>query len=157
MKQLPKLLITLSACFFVAFVGSMVTIPAIPTWYAGLQKPFFTPPNWLFGPVWTALFLTMSIAAYTVWRKGIHTPGVKTALAMFTVQLGLNFLWSLFFFGLHQPLLAFIDIMALWVAIFLTIQAFFKISRTAAMILVPYLAWVSFAVILNLAIILLDR
>ena len=125
----------------------MVTLPSIPTWYAQLNKPSFSPPNWVFGPVWTILYFLMGISLYLVWDK-------NRKIKIFFIQLALNFLWSLIFFGFHLPLIAFITIIALWIAIFMTIKSFHKISRLSALLLVPYILWVSFAALLNLFIIL---
>lgn len=139
-------------------VGSLFTTSAIPTWYANLNKPLFSPPNWIFGPVWTVLYLFMGTALYLVWqRKNPSTSlGIAKVPTIFWVQLLLNAVWSIIFFGLKNPLFALVDVVALWVAIFLTIQAFKKINKLAGNLLVPYLAWVSFATILNLTIVLLN-
>lgn len=136
-------------------IGSIFTTPAIPGWYATLQKPSFTPPNWVFGPVWTTLFVMMGISLFLVWRHPSNT-AIKRAILVFGVQLFFNICWSIFFFGLKSPLLAFIDIIFLWIAILLTIIKFYKISAIASLLLIPYLLWVSFASILNLAIVLLN-
>lgn len=133
-------------------IGSLFTASAIPGWYAGLVKPEFNPPNWVFGPVWTTLYALMGIAAFLVWKRGSERREVKTALAIFVGQLALNTLWSIIFFGLNNPGAAFIEIILLWIAIAITIAVFAKISRAAAWLLVPYLLWVSFAGYLNYAI-----
>ncbi len=151
-----KLFIILGATFLIAFLGSAVTTPSIGSWYSTLNKPFFNPPNWIFAPVWTILFLLMGIAGYSVWREGKNDQDVKKALKFYFSQLVFNFLWSFIFFYLHQPLIAFLDIMVLWVLIFLTINNFKKISTNAAYLLYPYLIWVSFASILNLAIVVIN-
>ncbi len=151
-----KFFSSVGICLLVAFVGSAITVPSIGVWYAGLEKPFFTPPSFVFGPVWTLLYLVMGIALYMVWMKGLQKKGVKSAIRVFFIQLLLNFLWSLVFFGLHLPLMAFIVILALWLAIFWTIRSFYKISKHAAYLLIPYLAWVTFASFLNLGIVLLN-
>lgn len=156
MKQPIKLLSSVVVCELVGVLSTPFTIMAIPTWYAGLNKPFFSPPNWVFGPVWTLLYFLMGVAAYLIWIKGVHHKNVKAALGWFLVQLSLNFLWSFLFFGIRMPLLAFIDIVLLGGAIALTIKKFFPLSRNAALLLVPYFLWVSFASLLNLAIILLN-
>lgn len=127
-------------------VGSFFTTPNIPTWYATLTKPPIAPPNWVFGPVWTTLFLLMGIAAYFVWRTGVRS---RSALQIFGIQLALNVLWSLIFFGLQNPGAAFIEIILLWLAIVWTIYAFSRHSKLAAWLLAPYIAWVSFASVLN--------
>ncbi len=151
-----KLIASIALCFFVAFAGSMVTMPAIEGWYAGLVKPNFNPPNWIFGPVWSALYLLMGISFYIVWNKGISWKKEKNAIFAFFLQLFLNFFWSFMFFGLEQPLFAFFVILALWLTILYTIVQFKKYSKYAAYLLVPYLAWVSFASVLNLFIVVLN-
>lgn len=155
-KDLYKLVVSISLCLFVGFTGSLVTSPSIATWYTTLQKPFFNPPNWIFAPVWTLLYILMGTAAYLVWKKGLKKKGVAFALKLFLLQLALNFLWSLLFFGFHSPLLAFLDICILWILLFLTIITFWKLSKPAAYLLVPYIAWASFASILNLFIVRLN-
>jgi tryptophan-rich sensory protein len=155
--DLLKLVICLAITFLAAFLGSIATGPAIPTWYASLAKPSFNPPNWIFGPVWTVLYILMAVSAYLVWQKGLSDSSVRIALALFVVQLVLNALWSILFFGLWQPLAGFIDIAALWVALLFTILNFLKISAVAGWLLIPYILWVSFAAILNLCIFALNR
>ena len=150
--DLIKLSVSILVCIGAAVVGSFFTTPAIPTWYAALQKPSFNPPNWLFGPVWTALYLMMAVAAFLVWRQGLDKVAVKLALGLFGVQLMLNTAWSLLFFGLRSPLLGLIDIGLLWLAIAGTLAAFLKVSTAAGLLLCPYLAWVSFAALLNFSL-----
>ncbi len=150
--NLPKLILSLVICQLAGFLGSLFTSPAIPTWYASLQKPPFTPPSWVFSPVWITLFVLMGISLYLVWGKTLRFPGVRTALFWFSIQLVLNVMWSILFFGLKSPFLGFVDIVFLWVAIFLTMVRFFRVSRLAGALLVPYLVWVSFAAVLNYAI-----
>ena len=132
-------------------MGALVTTPALHPWYAGLNKPRWTPPNWLFGPVWTILFLAMAFAAWLVWRRAGFT-GAGAALGLFFVQLILNALWSYLFFGQHRPDLAFFDIVALWFAILAVTLLFWRLDRVAGALLLPYLAWVSFASCLNFAL-----
>jgi tryptophan-rich sensory protein len=128
------------------------TVPAIGGWYASLAKPFFNPPNWIFAPVWNLLFVMMGIAIYYVLQEGWGQGRVRRAAVFFWAQLALNLLWSALFFGLRSPRSAFIEIIGLWLAIFVTISAFWSVSKTAALLMVPYLLWVSFASFLNLAI-----
>lgn len=144
-----KLIACLIICQLAGFVGSLFTTPSIPTWYASLEKPSFTPPNWIFSPVWISLFVLMGISLFLVWQKSLHYPGVKTAMLWFGAQLALNILWSILFFGLKSPALAFVEIIFLWAAIFLTLVKSFKISRLASVLLLPYICWVSFAAVLN--------
>ncbi len=134
----------------------MFTAPFIAGWYAGLVKPAMNPPAWVFGPVWTMLFLLMGISAYLVWKKGLDRKDVKIALAIFLGQLVLNTLWSIIFFGLHSLGGALIEIVVLWLAILATIIVFAKIFRPAAWLLAPYIFWVSFAMYLNYSIWILN-
>ncbi|MEJ2354885.1 MAG: tryptophan-rich sensory protein [candidate division WOR-3 bacterium] len=139
-------------CQLAGIIGSIFTTPAIPTWYANINKPTFRPPNWVFAPVWTTLFLLMGIALFLIWRKGLNEKDIKIAIAVFAFQLVLNTLWSFLFFGLKSPFAAFIEIIFLWVAILASIILFFRISRLAGALLIPYILWVSFASILNFSI-----
>jgi benzodiazapine receptor len=150
-----KLVASIILCQLVGFLGSLFTTPAITTWYQTLYKPFFTPPNWIFSPVWISLFILMGISLFFVWRRPDH-PKVKTALIFFFVQLILNILWSVTFFGLRSPLLGLIDIVLLWIAILLTAQQFLKVSRMAGFLLLPYLLWVGFAAFLNFSLWILN-
>jgi len=156
MKDLNKLIISVFGCELVGLLGTPFTISAIPTWYANLNKPFFAPPNWLFGPVWTLLYFLMGVSLYLIWKQGLEKKKVKTAVIYFLAQLGLNFVWSPIFFGLRAPLIALIIITAMWVLIVITIKIFYPLSKWAAYLLVPYLLWVSFALLLNAAITLLN-
>lgn len=144
-----KLLISLIVCQSAGFIGSIFTTPAIPNWYVTLNKPSFTPPNWLFSLVWIFLFVLMGISAFLVWGKGFGDKRVRIALSIFAVQLILNILWSVVFFGLRSPLAGLIEIAILWMAILLTVLNFFKVSKIAGLLLLPYILWVSFATVLN--------
>ncbi|MBI4281690.1 tryptophan-rich sensory protein [Candidatus Uhrbacteria bacterium] len=157
LNNTAKLIIAIGISELAGVIGAVFTTPSIPTWYAGLTKPEFGPPNWIFAPVWTTLFALMGIAMWLVWKRGLGEPGVKRALIIFDVQLVLNVLWSIIFFGLHNPGAAFAEIIILWLAIFATIIAFAKISRSAAWLLAPYILWVSFAAYLNYAIWMLNK
>jgi benzodiazapine receptor len=141
----------LALCFGVAGVSSVFSAGSIPTWYAGLVKPALNPPNQVFGPVWTVLYACMSVAAWITWRTR-PSPCRTRGLRLFFVQLALNFLWTWIFFGRHQMGVAFADILALWVGILLTLLTFKKMSTTAAWLMAPYLAWVTFAAYLNFAL-----
>lgn len=154
--QFGKLLICLTAPQLVGAVGAVFTTPEIPGWYATLLRPALSPPNWVFGPVWTTLFFLMGVAAYLVWRRGLHAPGARLALGLFLVQLVLNALWTAVFFGARNLGGAVIEIAFLWLAIVFTMAAFARISKTAAWLLVPYLLWVSFAAYLTTSIYLLN-
>ena len=155
-REILKLVASVILCQLAGFWGSLFTTPAIPTWYATLKKPFFTPPHWIFGPVWISLFILMGISLFYVWRRPDH-PEFKKALIFFFVQLILNVLWSLAFFGLRLPLLGLVDSILLWMAILLTIQHFSKVSKFAGALLLPYLIWVSFATLLNFSLWILNR
>lgn len=133
-------------------VGSIFTTTAIPTWYATLNKPMFNPPSWIFGPVWIVLYTMMGIASYLVWQKRGNMGVAKISLIIFFIHLVLNALWSIIFFGLHNPMLAFFEIIILWITIAVLIFLFYKIDRRAAYLLIPYLLWVSFASFLNYSI-----
>lgn len=137
-------------------LGSLFTFSAIPTWYAALEKPFFSPPNYLFGPVWTTLYTLMGISAYLVYRRYQFGKKAKLFWQVYWAQLILNTFWSILFFGFKEPGLAFVEIGALWYFIVRTIQEAKKLNTTAMYLLYPYLAWVSFASLLNLAIYLLN-
>lgn len=154
MKKYLPLTIALALPFVIAFLGSSVTTPSIDSWYQSLKKPSFSPPNWIFGPVWTALFLLMGIASYLVWKK---EKKIKTSLKLYGIQLGLNFFWSYLFFGLHRPDWSLFEIALLWFFILLTIKSFYKVRKEAGIFLIPYLLWVSFAAYLNYTIFLLNR
>lgn len=133
-------------------IGSLVTFDAIPAWYATLAKPSFAPPNWLFGPVWTTLYVLMGISAYLIWQKGRESGKVKSALTMFGIQLALNVLWSILFFGFRSPFYGLLCIILLWLAIAYCIRLFHPIDKRAAYLLVPYILWVTFASLLNFSI-----
>lgn len=150
-KQWIGLPVFLIVCLGAGGLGAIATTPEIEGWYKTIAKPAWNPPDSVFGPVWTTLFIMMAIAAWLVWTKA----GFKDAsmpLSLFGLQLGLNSAWSWIFFGLHQPGWAFVDILILWLAILLTSIAFFRRSAAAGWLLVPYLAWVSFASVLNFTI-----
>ncbi len=156
-RDIIRLGIACAASLSAGLIGSLVAADNFTTWYAGIEKPAFTPPNWVFGPVWTILYVLMGVAAFLVWQKGLRTPDVRVALAWFLVQLALNALWTPVFFALHRIDLALIVIVLLWAAVVTTIVYFLRISRPAAGLLVPYLLWVSFAAVLNASIWYLNR
>lgn len=147
-----KALVSVITCQLVGVVGALFTASSVKTWFPTLEKPFFNPPSWIFGPVWTTLYLLMGIAAALVWHEDLCRREVKTALKVFVAQLFLNFLWSILFFGLQSPLLGLLDIVPLFFLIVLTIKYFYLIHKTAAWLLIPYVLWVGFASILNFAI-----
>ena len=157
LNELYKLVISIVVCQLAGVIGSLFTAPAIPTWYAALNKPPFTPPNWVFGPVWITLYFLMAIAAFLIWKQGLNVLGVKTALLLFVVQLALNGVWSPAFFGMRSPLTGVVVIILLWIVLMTTIMVFFNLSRVAAVLLIPYILWVSYATLLNMSIMILNR
>lgn len=153
MNRKVRILLVVTTCLLIGFLSSKVTQQSINTWYPTLIKPFFNPPNWVFAPVWTILFIMMGFSGEMIWNHLENSPDeVKKAFTFFIVQLGLNALWSYLFFGLQNPLLALIEIILLWLMIFETYNQFQKINKTASLLLIPYLAWVSFATLLNFSI-----
>ena len=145
------LVLSLAFCFSSGILGSAFTMPAIPGWYASVRKPSWTPPSWLFGPVWSVLYAMMGTAAWLVWRR-VGFSGSPVAFWAFGVQLALNAAWSIVFFGMRRPMAAFVEIVCLWGAIVWTIVAFRQVDIVASMLLVPYLVWVTFAAVLTYAI-----
>lgn len=156
MSQPIKLFVAIALPLLAGFIGSWFTMPAIDSWYRFLKMPTFAPPDFVFGPVWTALYIMMGVAAYLVWNKGLSSGRVRMALLIFLLQLSLNTAWSIFFFGLQSPQGGLYIIGALWLSIVLNIVVFARVSKTAAWLLVPYLLWVSFASYLNYSIWLLN-
>ena len=144
-----RLTICITACLGVALLGSLLTRPALKPWYAGLAKPRWTPPNWLFGPAWTILFLAMATAAWLVWSQSGLT---AVPMRLFLLQLLLNVAWSAVFFHFRSPGAAFIEIIVLWCAILITTIAFRNIVPLAAWLMIPYLLWVTYAAALNFTI-----
>lgn len=150
MNKITKILIVVVTCLAIGYFSGIVTRSAILDWYPSLVKPSFNPPNWVFAPVWSFLYIMMGVAAGLVWdRIEGNREVVKKALVIFAVQLALNALWSYLFFGLHNPMLAGLEIIVLWLMIYETYIQFNKINKIAGYLLLPYLAWVSFAAVLN--------
>lgn len=153
MNKITRIAIAIIVCLAVGYSSSTVTKIGVETWYPTIMKPAFNPPNWVFMPVWTLLFILMGIAAGLVWDKiKEQNAEVKKALGFFLIQLALNAIWSYLFFGLKNPMLALIEIALLWLMIYETYLKFIKINKIAGYLLIPYLAWVSFAAILNASI-----
>lgn len=153
MNKVTRIAIVVVICLVVGYVSGMVTRASITTWYPTLIKPSFNPPNWIFAPVWTSLYIMMGIAAGLVWNQiTTHKEAVTKALQFFTIQLVLNALWSYLFFGLHNLILATIEVVLLWLMIFETYSQFAKINKMASYLMLPYLAWVSFASVLTASI-----
>ena len=158
-SSIPKLVGSVLLCEAAGGVGSIFTYDAVRDWYPKLEKPSFTPPGWVFGPVWTVLYAMMGISLYLASQRRTqeHDDLWRTSRALFGIQLALNALWSYVFFGRRAPGWALVEILFLWVAIVATTQAFLKISRTAGLLLLPYLLWTSFAAVLNRSIWRLNR
>ncbi|MFI2742191.1 TspO/MBR family protein [Zhouia sp. PK063] len=151
-KLLTRIFISIFCCLSVGMIAAVATQSSVKTWYVTLNKPPFTPPNWLFAPVWTILYIMMGIATGIVWAKGLHHKWVKTALNHFIFQLILNLVWSFIFFTFKLPLLAFFVIFALAVALGFTMKWFRWVNKLAFYLLIPYFLWVCFAAVLNLSI-----
>lgn len=174
-SNIAKFVVSLAVCQLAGVIGSFFTMPAIPVWYAGLKKPSFTPPSWVFAPAWTILYILMGISLFLVWKRSwkiIISPGEpekkfwnsfstklwrgswkeENTILIFVLQLVLNILWSIIFFGLKSPGIAFFEILMLWFSILYTIVNFYRTSKPAAYLLIPYILWVSFATLLNFSI-----
>ena len=153
MNKITRILSVVVTCLVIGYFSGIVTRSAIADWYPTLIKPSFNPPNWIFAPVWSMLYVMMGVAAGLVWdRMEQESEVVKNALLFFAIQLGLNDLWSYLFFGLHNPMLAGLEIIVLWLMIYETYVQFAKINKIAGYLFIPYLAWVSFAAVLNASI-----
>ena len=158
MNKITRILTVVVTCLVIGYFSGMVTRSAIVTWYPTLVKPSFNPPNWIFAPVWSMLYIMMGVAAGLVWNRiDFEKELVKKALVLFAIQLALNALWSYLFFGLKNPMLAGIEIVLLWLMIFETYSKFVKINKIAGYLFIPYLLWVSFAMVLNGSIWWLNR
>ncbi len=158
MNKITRISAVVVTCLAVGYFSGMVTRSAITTWYPTLVKPSFNPPNWVFAPVWSMLYAMMGVAAGLVWNRiEQEAAAVKSALIFFAIQLALNALWSFLFFGLKNPMLAGIEIIILWLMIYETYAQFSKINKIAGYLFIPYLLWVSFAMVLNGSIWWLNR
>ncbi len=155
-NKFGKLLASIVVCQLAGVVGSFFTRISVDTWYSTLKKPFFTPPNSWFAPVWIVLYILMGVSSFLVWERGLDDKEIKNALKIFILQLLFNCIWSMAFFGLQSPLAGFVVIIVLWLLILWTIFEFIKISKASAILLVPYVIWVSFAVVLNGSILILN-
>ena len=152
MSSFVKLLIAIAIPVLVGGISGFFTVTGVETWYQTIQKPSWNPPNWVFGPVWTTLYVMMGIALWLVWKEDTSRELKMIAGILFAAQLILNFFWSFIFFKLEQPGFAFLEILFMWVAILATIFAFAQVNKTAAWLMVPYISWVSFAAMLNFTI-----
>jgi translocator protein len=158
MKNTLKFIIAIAAPLAIGALGSYFTISEIKSWYQTINKPSFNPPSYVFGPVWTILYILIGISFFFIWQNNTATSKLKTtAIALFVTQLVLNFLWSVLFFNQHQIGWALVDIVLLWLSILLMILSFAKINILSAWLLVPYISWVSFATILNYNIWILNK
>lgn len=149
MKHWHKLVISLVLPQIAAVSGALFTVTGEGSWYRQINKPSWNPPGWVFGPVWTTLYILMGIAFYLVWKSNAPASVKKPAMTLWGVQLVLNFFWTLIFFGAQEPGWALVEIIGLWIFILLTILAFARINKTAAILMVPYILWVSFAAVLT--------
>ncbi|MFM7017620.1 TspO/MBR family protein [Flavobacterium sp.] len=158
MQKIIRIAVVLTTCLLVGYFSGMVTRDSITTWYPTLVKPSFNPPNWVFAPVWTILYIMMGVAGGMVWNRLEQDPeNVKKAFTFFIIQLALNAAWSVIFFYFHNSFLALIEVILFWLLIFETHIQFKKIDKTAGLLFIPYLAWVSFATVLNASIWWLNR
>ena len=144
-----RLIFSLTLPQLAGMLGSFFTVSSISTWYSTLQKPSFNPPNWIFGPMWVFLYFLMGISIYLVWQNIKENKKVKNAMILFWIHLFFNSIWSIIFFGLKNPELAFLNIIIIWLFIIVLIFKFWKINKLSSYLLIPYLFWVSFASILN--------
>ncbi|MGV3460658.1 MAG: TspO/MBR family protein [Flavobacterium sp.] len=158
MPKILKILIMIATCVVVGYISGQVTRGSVDTWYPTIAKPSFNPPNWVFMPVWSTLYIMMGLAAGLVWDKiEQQRETVRKGIIFFWIQLALNALWSYLFFGLHNPMLAVIEIVLLWLMIYETFVQFNKVSKVAGYLLIPYILWVTFAAVLNASIWWLNR
>jgi tryptophan-rich sensory protein len=158
LSKTTKMMVMIVTCVVIGYISGIVTRDSVDTWYVNLAKPVFNPPNWIFAPMWTILYILMGIAAGLVWDK-IETQKetVRKGLIYFAIQLALNALWSILFFGLHNPMLALIEIVLLWLMIYETFVQFNKVNKIAGYLFIPYILWVTFALVLNASIWWLNR
>ena len=157
-RDIPRLIVACGVSLSAGVVGSLaMTLEGFRPWYTSIDKPVFTPPDWVFAPVWTVLYVLMGVAAFLVWRRGLTLRAVRAALAWFFVQLVFNVAWTPVFFGLHRIGAALAIVVLLAAAVLMTMYRFFLVSRAAGWLLVPYLAWVSYATVLNASIWWMNR
>lgn len=152
-----KLVVSCAVPFLTGLMGEPFVTEVRDHWYANLHKPFFNPPDWIFAPVWMTLYVMMGVSSFLIWQKDLEDKPVRVAIAWYIIQIILNAIWTPLFFGMQSPLLGLFDVILLLAAIIVTTVLFFKISRPAGLLLVPYLAWVAFATVLNSSLYLLNR
>jgi len=157
MNNTIKFVISVAVPLAVGGLSGFATARGVADWYPTLTKPTFNPPAWIFGPVWTVLYIMMGVAAFLVWRRGLEVDGVRIALTVFIVQLSLNGLWSILFFGMQAPGWALVEIILLWTAIGVTTVLFSRVALPAGILLLPYWGWVTFATVLNASLWWLNR
>ena len=157
LNNVIKLVVSILASFAAGGIGSLFTFKAIPTWYAGLKKPRYTPPNRAFGPVWTTLYVLMGISVFLIWQKGLSTNGALLAFVLFWIQLAINAIWSIIFFGMKSRGGGVITIIVLWLFLLATIIASFRVSGWAGTLLIPYIVWVTIASYLNIGVWILNK
>ncbi len=155
-KKIVNFVLALGICLLAGYIGSYYTTPEIPTWYAGLNKPDLTPPSWVFGPIWTVLYVLMGLSLYLIVQSGLKNTEVKVGLALFALQLILNVGWSFFFFGQHSTFWGLLTIILVGALLLCTIIQVFRISFAAALLLLPVLVWIIFAAVLNYQIMILN-
>lgn len=151
-----KLLISIFICQCAGIIGSIFTASAIPDWFYELNQPFFTPPDWWYAPIWIIIYLLNASAAFLIWRRGLHIKPVRVAMILFLVQLVFSVVWALVLFGLQSVLFGLIAVVALWIVLLFTIIQFYKVSTAAGSLMIPYILWVTFAIILNGSLYLLN-
>lgn len=155
-KEILRLIVSIVIVFLAGTVGTLYTLKEITTWYVTLVKPSWTPPNWAFGPIWTTLYVLIGISLYLVWKQGLDRIEVRIALLVFAVQLILNVVWSLVFFGTHNIFGGLVLVILLWISILANIIVFYRISKPGGLILIPYLIWVTIASYLNYIVFVLN-
>jgi translocator protein len=155
-SEIPKLIVSILAVFLAGAVGTVYTLKEITTWYVSLIKPSWTPPNWAFGPIWSTLYVLMGISLFLIWREGLERKDVKIAILVFAVQLVINVGWSIIFFATHNIIGGLVLVIILWISILINILVFYRISKPAAIILIPYLIWVTIAGYLNYTVFVLN-
>jgi len=157
LSTVGKLIISIMSCFIAGGIGALFTTKSIPDWYRNLKKPRYTPPDWVFGPVWTTLYILMGLSLFFIWQKGLAAQGVLVPFTLFWVQLAINSLWSVIFFGLKSKGGGIAVIIALWLLIMATIITSFPVSTWAGVLLIPYITWVSVATYLNIGVWALNK
>ena len=155
-REIPKLIASILVVFLAGAVGTIYTLKEITTWYVSLIKPSWTPPNWAFGPIWSTLYVLMGISLFLIWREGLERKDVKIAILVFAIQLLINVVWSITFFATHNIFGGLVMVIILWISILINILVFYRISKPAAIILIPYLIWVTIAGYLNYTVFLLN-